>query len=264
MILARAEVEGVKLRITSADTFTAGMVGAQVELTYKDAAWQGLKKLVTFVCGHEKRDVLQTGDLVTVPHEVLRRGRRELYMAVCGYSDDGSLCIPTLYGFLGEVKPSATPSGDPGTDPTLPVWAALLGRMGELNALVTQEKTNLVDAINELAESGIAPDLTGYATKSWVQEGFQPKGEYLTEHQDISGKLDADKLPEAISDALDVIPTVSQTAVTEEADGSVMMVNTLSDGSLETVVITADAEGNPSGLMVNGAVIPLTWNGVTA
>jgi hypothetical protein len=30
----------------------------------------------------------------------------------------------------------------------------------------------------------------------------QPKGNYLTEHQDISGKLDADKLPEAINTAL--------------------------------------------------------------
>lgn len=45
-------------------------------------------------------------------------------------------------------------------------------------------------------------DLTGYATEKWVHEGYQPKGEYLTEHQDISGKLDADKLPEAINAAL--------------------------------------------------------------
>lgn len=45
-------------------------------------------------------------------------------------------------------------------------------------------------------------DLTGYATEKWVQEKYQPKGEYLTEHQDISGKLDADKLPEAINTAL--------------------------------------------------------------
>lgn len=64
-------------------------------------------------------------------------------------------------------------------------------------------------------------DLTGYATEEWVQEGYQPKGNYaqklelptkvsqldndkgyLTEHQDISGKLDANKLPEAINTAL--------------------------------------------------------------
>ena len=50
--------------------------------------------------------------------------------------------------------------------------------------------------------SGGNVDLSGYATEKWVQEGYQPKGEYLTEHQDISGKLDASKLPEAVNDAL--------------------------------------------------------------
>lgn len=40
------------------------------------------------------------------------------------------------------------------------------------------------------------------ATKKWVQDGYQPKGNYLTEHQDISGKLDASKLSEAIDTAL--------------------------------------------------------------
>lgn len=82
-------------------------------------------------------------------------------------------------------------------------------------------------------------DLTGYATQSWTLEqlaGYQPKGNYalkselptvptnvsaftndagyLTEHQDISGKLDADKLPEAIDDAL------AQAKASGEFDGA--------------------------------------------
>lgn len=58
--------------------------------------------------------------------------------------------------------------------------------------------------------------------------------------------------------------TVTAVAVTENADGSVTMVNTLSDGSAETIVITADANGNPNGLTVNGTAIPVTWTEVTA
>lgn len=50
--------------------------------------------------------------------------------------------------------------------------------------------------------SGGSVDLKGYATEKWVQEGYQPKGNYLTEHQDISGKLDTNKLPEAVNNAL--------------------------------------------------------------
>lgn len=64
-------------------------------------------------------------------------------------------------------------------------------------------------ATEEFVQDGFQPKgdyLTevpdGYATEEWVQEGYQIKGEYLTEHQDISGKLDANKLPEAINAAL--------------------------------------------------------------
>ena len=47
---------------------------------------------------------------------------------------------------------------------------------------------------------GFDPDT--YATEKWVKDGYQPKGNYLTEHQDISGKLDRNELSEAVNDAL--------------------------------------------------------------
>ena len=55
--------------------------------------------------------------------------------------------------------------------------------------------------------NGQTPDKNGnvafdYATKQYVQEYAQPKGEYLTEHQDISGKLDSAELPKAVNAAL--------------------------------------------------------------
>lgn len=56
-------------------------------------------------------------------------------------------------------------------------------------------------------------DLTGYATEQFVRDGYQPKGNYLTEHQDISGKLDASELPTAINTAL------AQAKVSGEFDG---------------------------------------------
>ena len=42
----------------------------------------------------------------------------------------------------------------------------------------------------------------GYATEQYVQEYAQPKGAYLTEHQDISGKMDSAELPKAVNAAL--------------------------------------------------------------
>jgi hypothetical protein len=67
-----------------------------------------------------------------------------------------------------------------------------------INGNTPDENGNVEIEVPEASE----PDLTGYATERYVQENYQPKGNYLTEHQDISGKLDADKLPKAINTAL--------------------------------------------------------------
>ena len=51
---------------------------------------------------------------------------------------------------------------------------------------------------------------------------------------------------------------VTAISVTEAADGTVTMVNTLEEGT-ETIVIGADASGNPNKLTVNGKEIPISW-----
>ena len=59
-------------------------------------------------------------------------------------------------------------------------------------------------------------------------------------------------------------PAIADIAVTEAADGSVTMVNTLVGGGTETLVISPDANGNPSKLTYNGTEIPITWTEATA
>ena len=53
--------------------------------------------------------------------------------------------------------------------------------------------------------------------------------------------------------------SVCAISVTERSDGSVGMVNTLQGGGTETIVITPDAEGNPSKLSYNGKEISIGW-----
>ena len=57
-------------------------------------------------------------------------------------------------------------------------------------------------------------------------------------------------------------PTASVTAVsvTESADGTVTMINTLDNGETETIAISPDIYGNPNKLTYNGIEIPITWN----
>ena len=59
-------------------------------------------------------------------------------------------------------------------------------------------------------------------------------------------------------------PAIKSIDVTVSADGTVTMVNTLSGGGTETLVLTPDANGNPSKLTYNGTEIPITWTEATA
>ena len=55
-----------------------------------------------------------------------------------------------------------------------------------------------------------------------------------------------------------LVCSVNAIAVTEAADGTVTMVNTLDNGT-ETIILTPDGEGNPSRLSYNGKEIPISW-----
>jgi hypothetical protein len=72
---------------------------------------------------------------------------------------------------------------------------------GKDYALTDVDKAEIAEIaagmVNVPGGGGGSTDLTGYATEQWVKDQ-----NYLTEHQDISGKLDASKLPEAINTAL--------------------------------------------------------------
>lgn len=182
MLYAIIEVNSSHACVTNRRLIPAGIIGAQVQFVFDDL-WTDRSRTVVFQAGDVMKDVIMLKgiDTVTVPSEVVAEPCSCLRVGVYGAGIDGTV-LPTLWVNLGQVYEAVNPSGDESTDPSLPVWAQIQVEMEDL-------KKNSVD-------------LTGYATENWVQVGFQPKGEYLTEHQDISGKLDASELPSAIDAAL--------------------------------------------------------------
>ena len=138
------------------ELLTAGMAKAvTVELVFSDD-WSGLTKTAVFSAGRTTVDVLESawdGNKVVVPHEILADAGPIARVGVYGANADG-LILPTVWVTLGKVMPAAEPSGDPGADPTLPVWAQLQSQIGDLDDLKTYNKGNLVDAINEARSSG--------------------------------------------------------------------------------------------------------------
>ena len=153
MLVAKIQVSGTCARTVYAVPITAGMIGAKVEILYTDPVWDGLQKTVVFQ-GTGTKDVVTQDQIVTIPAEVIAQDRVHLRVGVYGVNAESVLAIPTLLAELGTVQPGADPSGDPSTDDTLPVWAQIEAKIGDLDALDTVAKNNLVAAINEAMTKG--------------------------------------------------------------------------------------------------------------
>lgn len=133
MNIATIKVSGVKAVTNNYPTIPAGIVGATVTFEFTDPAWDGLNKTAVFR-GRVTRDVLMTGNVVRIPAETVAQACPFLFVGVYGTDAADNLVIPTLWLSLGTVRDAADPSGDPGTDPDLPVWAQLQDRVEALES----------------------------------------------------------------------------------------------------------------------------------
>lgn len=153
MEIAKIKVSGATASAEKESKITAGMVGVTVRMQYADI-WDGLHKTVVFRAGTVTKDVITDDEVVTVPKEVVAAKDVQLYVGVYGVDAEGNLVIPTIWAGLGRVMDAADPSGDAETDPSLPVWAKIQAMIGDLDALDTAAKNNLVAAVNEALTRG--------------------------------------------------------------------------------------------------------------
>ena len=149
MVIAKVTVSGVIARATYKSKIPQGIVGATVEFDYADPMWAGLKKTVIFWSSAVK-DILDVGESVVVPPEVVAKAGCRLRVGIYGVDLYGNTIIPTLWADLGPVEGSADPSLDPSAKDELPVWAQLQAQIGDLSGLQTETKASLVAAINEM------------------------------------------------------------------------------------------------------------------
>lgn len=124
MVIAKVRVDGVCAETLYCKPIPLGIIGVQVEFEYTDPMWDNLSKTIVFR-GSGSRDVIDAENIVTIPAEVVRKEGCWLSVGVYGVDTDGIVAIPTLWAELGVICDAADPSGDPSTDPKLPIWAEL-------------------------------------------------------------------------------------------------------------------------------------------
>ena len=141
---------GVEGSMTVPELLTAGMVGKELRLEFSEE-WENLAKTVVFSNGETTLDRLYTGETMVIPAQVLEKPLEQLTVGLYGVSEEGLLVIPTVRAEGPVILPGVDPSGDPGVDPSLPVWAQLREMVEKLEQLAAAEKEELLAVIEELS-----------------------------------------------------------------------------------------------------------------
>lgn len=150
--MIKITANGVCARAQRLEPLTSGMVGAKVAFELSPD-FDGLTVTAVFTNGAVTKDVLNPSDECFIPPEVLETAGKTVKVGI--YAVRGSeIVIPTVYAPIGVVLPGADPSGDTSTSAALPMWAQIEAMIGNLDDLTTEAKNNLVDAINEAAQTG--------------------------------------------------------------------------------------------------------------
>lgn len=122
-------MDGIKIEVTGniakiiekPQRITSGTVGLPIEFTF-DSQWDGLTRVAVFRAGCITKTVDATQKKGVVPWEVLVHPDVWLSVGVHGTNDDGTVVIPTIWANVSAIQQGVTPSVDPTTDPTLPIW----------------------------------------------------------------------------------------------------------------------------------------------
>ena len=149
--MTKARIDGVELKISEREPLLAGTVGLnKISLSFSDE-WAIFTKQIDFTneqSGETRRISAEVG-VCTVPWELLR-SEGDITCYVRGIGSDGSLVLHTNEANLGTVLGSAD-GNVPGTGtPTPDVCDETAAKIGDLSKLETDEKSQLVGAINEV------------------------------------------------------------------------------------------------------------------
>ena len=136
MNLATVECSGVYARTMQYATIPAGIVGASVTFVFQDPVWDHLTKTAVFR-GNVTRDVIVQNNTAMIPQETVATEGDTLLVGIYGVDTENNLVIPTIWTEIGWIHSAADPSGDPATDPDLPVWAQLTDEVENLKKNVS-------------------------------------------------------------------------------------------------------------------------------
>ncbi len=133
------------------ELITSGSVNTvEAEFAF-DGSWAGYDRVAVFKNGEEVREVvLGEEGRCAVPWEVLEKSG---FLTVGVYGIREEMRIATIYSAPLPIAPGAG-AAPPGREPTPGLYMRLKKSVGDLSDLETDDKSDLVSAINEVFETG--------------------------------------------------------------------------------------------------------------
>lgn len=204
----KLKIENQRIEIIETELFVSNTVNVYRVTFEFDESWDGYQPVAVFECRDgrhtEAREVIIVDNSAIIPWETLLPGGT-LRIGVYGTRDGQRL--PTVYT-PGQYVSRGAEGAEEGTEATPGALEQVLNTIGDLSDLETEDKTTLVNAINEAAESGgggtgdhdklknrDAADQHPMSSITGLEKALedkQPSGDYLT----------GDELDSAVDDAL--------------------------------------------------------------
>lgn len=171
-------------------------VGLKVSVDFSDPAWDAMTKTVVFR-GTGSRIAEFDGKTAVIPWEVLEKPGTRIWFGIYGHNPETGMQLPLIEVNIGETERSTDPQADPGTDPTLPIWAQLQEQIEQLKQSGADEEKIAQVVENYLAKNPPTVEEKDPTVPDWAKQTEKPS--YTA---DEVGALSKDALAGAVNDAL--------------------------------------------------------------
>lgn len=188
-------VTGQRIELTEPVMLVAETVHIYTASFVFNSTWDGYTKTAVFRGGDVEREQLLTDDSCEVPWEVLLPGA---YLKVGVYGTRDGIRLPTIWTERTQYINAGAGPTEEAAEPSPTLVEQLTAKVGNLDALKTEDKSSLVAAVNELQETGgggVTSDHSKLKNRDAADqhpmsaitglekalEGKQPTGSYLTD-----------------------------------------------------------------------------------
>lgn len=190
------------------DRIPAGAAGLTVSVVFTDPVWDDMSKTVVFR-GAGNRIAEFDGKTAVIPWEVMTEPGTRVFFGVYGTNEETGMKLPLIEVDIGYTEKATDTQADPGTDPTLPIWAQLQKEIEQLKQSGVSEET-ITKIVNDYLEKN-PPSVTETdpTVSEWAKSAEKPQ--YTA---DEVGALSTEALAGAVNDAL------AQAKASGEFDGA--------------------------------------------